>query len=150
VESSELPSLDALQVVVGLSAVPVVAVGALLSRRFTVLLVGILLFVSAIGVARDWLGVIIGSWILPLQQSRNAVFAALSILLLAGGVARMSGSTIRRVSFISMLLLAIGVYQGLVRVAHEGPAACGLRGVLAHRGDRHRTVRAGVRGAGRA
>lgn len=122
-ETSELPTLDALQILFGVVAIPVIALGALLSRRFVVLMLGVLLFLSSIGVARDWMGLILGSWILPLQQARNVVFVGLSGLILVGGLMLISATSLSRVSLISWLLLAIGAYQGFARIPHEGVQA---------------------------
>ena len=120
---SSLPDFSAAQVVIGLVAIPIIILAALMSRKAVLVMLGILLFLASIGVARDWLGSVYGSWLLPLQQSRNFAFAALALLLLAGAATMVSNSRVARIPFVSWLVLAIGLYQSVMRVSHEGVEA---------------------------
>ncbi len=120
---SSLPDFSAAQVLIGLVAVPVVVLAAMLSRKAVLFMLGILLFLASIGVARDWLGTIYGSWILPLQQGRNVAFSALAILLVIGAITLISNSRVGRIPLVSWLVLAIGLYQSMMRMSHEGGEA---------------------------
>ncbi|MSR42283.1 MAG: hypothetical protein EXS10_10360 [Phycisphaerales bacterium] len=120
---SSLPELDAVQVLLALVAVPIIVILALMSRRSLLVMLGFLLFLACIGVARDWRGSIYGSWLLPLQNARNAVFAGLSVLLLIGAIPMIGNSRVGRVSFVAWMLLAIALFQGFMRITHEGAEA---------------------------
>ncbi len=120
---SSLPELGPVEVLLMLVAVPVVVLLALMSRKSLLLMLGGLLFLASIGVARDWRGSIYGSWLLPLQNARNVVFAGLSVLLLLGAMPMIGNSRVGRPPFVAWIILAIGLYQGFMRITHEGAEA---------------------------
>lgn len=78
-----------------------------------------MLFMSAIGVALNFRGGYLGSWLLPLQLQRANLFLALGVLLLLSFMGVAGKVSIARTSFQAWMLLTIALYQGFLRVFHD-------------------------------
>lgn len=83
--------------------------------RFALVVFAGLLFVSAIGAPLDWEGRLVHTWMLPIQLVRTYLFGAFGGLMIVTLVAHLPRMSFRRTSSQTLWLLAIGVYEAIIR-----------------------------------
>lgn len=99
----------------------VMVIGGFASTRFLKVLIGMMVFVSALSVSVNFYGMPIRIWLNPIQSMRSELFLALGALLgiaILGHTARLGE---RRVSKQGVLLFVMAIYASALRVVHEGP-----------------------------
>lgn len=103
-----------------LAILAVGAVGALvlaaINFRFSILLVGAMLFLSAISTQLTWNLRLVRTIITEFQQQRSPMYLAAGALLLLAGVMHVQKLKIRSVSGVAILLAFSGLYAGLIRM----------------------------------
>ncbi|MEM7229984.1 MAG: hypothetical protein AAF432_14340 [Planctomycetota bacterium] len=82
--------------------------------------VALMVFLSSIGVAFNWLGNIYGSWLLPLQEQRSYLFLAVGSTLALGMAAHLTSLRPAKVSGQAVFLVVNGLYIGLMYCYHVG------------------------------
>lgn len=106
-----------------IAALAVGALASLAKLRWTLPVVAFMFFVGTISVATTPWGAPIQQWLYPLQANRSALFMILGGILGVAVVANMGSIAGRRLAVQGLLVLATGLYAGLLRVAHEGPGS---------------------------
>lgn len=113
-----LPLLGAM--ILGFAVLLITGVARL---RWNLLLLGLMFFVGTISVATTPWGAPIQQWLYPFQANRSALFLTMGGMLALVILANMSDVSARRISLQGLLLLAIAVYAGSLRLLHEGPGS---------------------------
>ena len=86
--------------------------------RTGVIAVGLMVFLSSIGVAFNWLGNIYGSWLLPVQEQRSLLFLAVGATLWVGMSMHLANLKFGKMSGGVLLLALNGLFIGLMRMYH--------------------------------
>jgi len=82
--------------------------------------VGIMLFVTTLGLTKVGQFQFARTWLAPLQQNRTPLVAAAAVLLMLGTLVHLGRLSIRSVPLQGLFMLFIGLYAGLMRFGHEG------------------------------
>lgn len=125
----EMTPLTLLVLAVGGVGAAVVVLMMLRSARMAMLVLGAMLFLSALGVPKDQLGRFYATWLLPLQTYRSELFMGLGSLLLLGVAGHFSKVTVRNIPGQALIFVGIGTYAALMRIFHEGIES-GLQSLL--------------------
>lgn len=106
---------------------------AAINFRFTMFLAGAMLFLSAIGQQTTWNLRLVRTIITGLQQSRSTLYLAVGGLFLLAAIMHVQRLRVRSVSGIAILMLAIGMYGGFIRMVAtdvpDGLASIGFAAV---------------------
>jgi len=110
--------------VVGLA----LAVAMMANLKWAMVVVAGMFLVASMGVQGDeFVGVRL--WLYPIQANRSPLFLGMGVLLFAGVIGHISATTSRGLPAQGLLILAIGLYAGLLRIVHESPAS-GLMSIV--------------------
>lgn len=103
-----------------LGLVAVGGVGALalaaINFRFSILLIGAMLFLTAISTQLTWQLRLVRTIITDFQQQRSPMYLAAGALLLLAGVMHVQKLKVRSISGVAILLAFSGLYAGLIRM----------------------------------
>jgi hypothetical protein len=99
----------------------IVFLALLLNPRNARLGIGCMFFLASISMILDWDKRVFPTLLLPLQAYRSQLFGVMGVLLLAGFLLSARTLPWRRVSPQAWVLLAMGVYAGLLRTIHVTP-----------------------------
>ncbi|MDX2016141.1 MAG: hypothetical protein SFY95_00715 [Planctomycetota bacterium] len=125
----EMTPLTLLVLAVGGVGAAVVVLMMLRSARAAMLVLGAMVFLSALGVPKDQLGRFYSTWLLPLQTYRSELFMALGGMLVLGVAGHFGKVTVRNIPGQALVFVAIGTYAALMRIFHEGIES-GLQSLL--------------------
>lgn len=95
--------------------------GLLKSSRFSLLFIGAMLFLSALGLGEDIeKGVEYHTWLFPLQTNRQVVYVACAAMVLLGGLIHAAKLNTRNIPGLGIGMMVMGVYMGTVTIFHTG------------------------------
>lgn len=109
----------------GLALLAVIAI----RRHAIVLLVGAMLFASAMGAPLDWRGNVMQTVLLPLQQNRSNLYLAFGIATALLLLVHASWARGKGIALPAVVMLIMAYYAALMRTAHGNPQD-GLLSVL--------------------
>ncbi|MEC9373378.1 MAG: O-antigen ligase family protein [Planctomycetota bacterium] len=96
--------------------------GASLVRlRFALWPAALLIFFATIGLALDYWGRPVRTWMSPIQINRSWIYLGMGALLAVICVLSLPKLKFRAFPMQALMLLIIGMYAGVLRILHEGP-----------------------------
>ncbi len=91
---------------------------------------GLALFFSSIGVALDYDRQPLPGWLLPVQTYRSEIYSLIAASLAVPALVALGRRTTHGIAPQTLVLMAIGLYSGLLLGVHEGPSQAGSTVVL--------------------
>ncbi|MFG0257036.1 MAG: O-antigen ligase family protein [Phycisphaerales bacterium JB043] len=99
------------------------------STRSLVLIPGLVIFLATIGLALNWWGTPIQTWLISVQLRRSDLVLAVGVMFALNILFRFQQMRVEYISKQALVLLAINLYAGMVRGIHEGMLS-GLQSVF--------------------
>lgn len=106
-------------------------VAMIATLRAALLVLGTMVFLAGISVILDYDKNVYHTWLLPLQRYRSELFGVMGLVLLMGFLPRLGYLSFRPVSGQAWVLLAMGIYAGILRMFHESEAQGAISVVFA-------------------
>lgn len=118
-----MTSLSTLHLVILAVGALVVFLPPLLKHRLFPPFLAVVVFISSLGLALDWWGRPVLTWLAPIQIHRSSIFIALGVA--AGGLAmvHVGRRASAKPSAQAVVFAAIGLLAGLLRIVHENPVS---------------------------
>lgn len=93
-------------------------VAMIVNLRAALLVLGTMVFLAGISVILDYDKRVYHTWLLPIQRYRSELFGVMGVVLLMGFLPRLGSLSFRGINGQAWMLLAMGVYAGLLRMYH--------------------------------
>ena len=94
--------------------------------KFSLFIIGAMLFTSSMAVAADWQGHFQKIWLYPIQIRRSDLFMGLGVMLFVTIAGHLNKMSLRSIPVQSVALLSISLYAGMLRFVHEGLASSAM------------------------